>query len=128
VRKHGEDTRRKRLRCAMATGDRAVAIRAKAGWASVEIKSSCFSAVSLGFATDALRGSAGSFTDPTFSNRPFLTPELIFTNQCVSSHGTLCRFKKWNSGLTKPLGKAPVELRDAYHNKGLRRFFADLDH
>jgi hypothetical protein len=46
----------------MATGDRAVAIRAKAGWASVEIKSSCFSAVSLGFATDAPRGSAGSFT------------------------------------------------------------------
>jgi hypothetical protein len=62
VRKHGEDTRRKRLRCAMATGDRAVAIRAKAGWASVEIKSSCFGAVSLGFATDAPRGSAGSFT------------------------------------------------------------------
>jgi len=44
----------------MATGDRAVAIRAKAGWASVEIKSSCFGAVSLGFATDAPRGSAGS--------------------------------------------------------------------
>jgi hypothetical protein len=53
---------RERLRCAMATGDRAVAIRAKAGWASVEIKSSCFGAVSLGFATDAPRGSAGSFT------------------------------------------------------------------
>jgi len=53
---------RERLRCAMATGDRAVAIRAKAGWASVEIKSSCFGAVSLGFATDAPRGSARSFT------------------------------------------------------------------
>ena len=66
VRKHGEDTRRKRLRCAMATGDRAVAIRAKAGWASVEIKSSCFGAVSLGFATDAPRGSAGSFTVSVF--------------------------------------------------------------
>jgi len=46
----------------MAIGDRAVATRAKAGWASVETKSSCFGAVSLGFATDAPRGSAWSFT------------------------------------------------------------------
>jgi len=53
---------RAEARGGMATGDRAVAIRAKAGWASVEIKSSCFGAVSLGFATDAPRGSAGSFT------------------------------------------------------------------
>jgi len=53
---------RAEARGGMATGDRAVSIRAKAGWASVEIKSSCFGAVSLGFATDAPRGSAGSFT------------------------------------------------------------------
>jgi len=53
---------RAEARGGMATGDRAVARRAKAGWTFGELKSSRFGAVPLGFTTDAPRGSAGSFT------------------------------------------------------------------
>jgi len=53
---------RAEARGGLATGDRAVARRAKAGWTFGELKSSRFGAVPLGFTTDAPRGSAGSFT------------------------------------------------------------------
>jgi hypothetical protein len=53
---------RAEARGGMATGDRAVARRAKAGLTFGELRSSRFGAVPLGFTTDAPCGSAGSFT------------------------------------------------------------------